>query len=294
MKRVLWIAIAALAGWAAARRAGASVVTCAEPEILERPLPGPATGELVGELTVVSINLAKETDAGRIAAELLEKDILERADVLSLQEVTREEAGPNVAERLALRLGMNAIVAGAGVASSGEKQDAVALLSRRPMRDPVVIELPRYGLGIRSRCRVALAATVSNGGGGVRVVGLHLDTRVNAESRRLQLAPVVENVAGFKGPVVLAGDFNTNAFWWFQHLVPVPFVGDQPRALYDHLTSLGFQSPFSPGGQPTNDFLWLQLDWVFLRGLEALQWGVEPVGFSDHHAVWVRTRVRHG
>jgi endonuclease/exonuclease/phosphatase family metal-dependent hydrolase len=291
MRRALWIVIGAVAVWAAAHRAGGSV-TCAAPEILERPFQGPAIGELPDELTVVSINLGKETDADRIAAELLEQDVLEDADVLSLQEVTREESGSNVAERLALRFGMSSIVAGAGPTSSGENQDAVALLSRRPLRDPAVIELPRYGLRIRSRCRVALAATLSFGIDDVRVVGLHLDTRVNAQRRQVQMDPVLDTVKNFEGPVVLAGDLNTNAFWWFEHLVPVPFVNDQPRALFDHLAGLGFRTPFVPGGKATNDFLWLQLDWIFLRGLDAGGSGVIPVEFSDHHAIWVRTRVR--
>jgi endonuclease/exonuclease/phosphatase (EEP) superfamily protein YafD len=292
MRRALWIGVIAVAVWAIHERAGGSV-TCAAPEFLTRAYSGPPASRLSDQLTIVSINLAKETDADKIAAELLRQKTLEGADVLSLQEVTREAAGPNVAERLALRLGMTSIVAGSGPPGSGESTDAVALLSRLPMRDPVVIQLPQNGLGVRSRCRMALAATVDDGKQAVRVIGVHLDTRVNAEARRKQLEPALESVTRFKGPVILAGDLNTNSFWWFEHLAPIPFLNDQPQAIYDYMISLGFRSPFTPGKQTTNDFLWLQLDWVFLRGLESAEWGVAPVDFSDHHVVWVKTKT-HG
>lgn len=281
MRRALLLAGEALMLWAGVR-GHAESTACAEPALELSPARSAARAD--GELTIVSINLAKQTDDARIAAGLRGRGLLERADVLSLQEVRRES---EVAERLAERLGMSAAVAGTG-SGEGENTDGVALLSRYPLRDPTVIPLPRNDLRIRTRCRVALAATVR----GVRVVGLHLDTRVNSESRLEQVEPVLQAAADFDGPAVLAGDFNTNSFWWIDHVIPVPFVKDQAEALFDHVTARGFRSPFSPGGRATNDFLGLQLDWVFLSGLEASDSGVEPLGFSDHHAVWVRASAR--
>ena len=281
MGRVIWLAAGALVlcsgAWGADSAAG-----CAEPAVSAVTYES-APAEGGDALTVVSINLGKETDEILIAAELRGQDELARADVLSLQEVQRDATGASVAERLARQLAMNAAVAGAGSAGGGENADAVALLSRYPLDHVVAIPLPRNELGIRSRCRVALAATVR----GVRVVGLHLDTRVNVERRLEQMRPMLEAAEDFEGPVVLAGDFNTNSFWWIEHLIPVPFVNDQAGPVHEHLKELGYRTPFPLGGQATNDFLGLQLDWVFLRGLEASEWGVTPLGFSDHHAVWV-------
>ncbi len=262
---------------------------CAEPrlEVHAEPESRPPRK---GSLTVVSLNLGKETDAARIAGELRRAGLLERTDVLALQEVQRDEPGAGVAERLAERLGMSVAVAGAGNGDSGENADAVALLSRHRLRDARAVPLPRNELGVRTRCRVAIAATVE----GMRFVGLHLDTRVNTHRRLAQLDPALAAAEGFDGPVVLAGDFNTNRFYWLGRLIPVPFVEDQADAVFDHLVERGFQSPFAPGGPATNDFLGLQLDWVFLRGVEPSDAGVEPLTFTDHHAVWVRIPEQAG
>ena len=279
----MWIAAAALL-LGPPMRGAEEPAGCAEPQLDTQPAERQAK-EPGEALTLVSVNLAKETDDARIAADLRKAGLLERLDVLSLQEVRRDSG---VAVRLAQRLGMSAAVAGIGSGAGGDQTDGVALLSRYPLRDAEAIPLPRNELGVRTRCRVALAATVA----GVRAIGLHLDTRVNAQRRLEQVRPILEAAAGFDGPVALAGDFNTNGFWWIEHLIPVPFVNDQAQALYDRLTAAGYRSPFSPGGQATNDFLGLQLDWVFLRGLEAGNSGVEPLGFTDHHAVWVRAALR--
>lgn len=283
MKRTFLLAAGALILWTGLRGNGGPAVGCAEPALHLSPFDN-AVAEVRG-LTIVSVNLGKETDDARIAAELRRSGLLERADVLSLQEVQREA---QVAERLAYRLEMSAAVAGTGPGGEGENTDGVALLSRYPLRDAAVIPLPRNGLGIRTRCRVAIAATVR----GVRVVGLHLDTRVNAQRRIEQVEPILAAAAAFEGPVALAGDFNTNSFWWVKHLIPIPFVADQARPLVEHLADHGFDSPFRLGGAATNDFLGLQLDWVFLRGLGARDSGIEPLGFTDHHAVWVQASFR--
>lgn len=288
MRLTFSIAIVSLALWTTVRRA-ASSVGCAEPELLRRPPAGAPPTSQSGPLTIVSINLAKETDEARIVAEIERHDFLRQADVLSLQEVVREGPNANVALRLAERLNMAALVGGSGDGSAADGTDAIALLSRYPLADAAVIRLPQNSLGIRSRCRVALAATVKHPFVPTRVIGLHLDTRINSASRMVQLQPALEDAGRYAGPVVFAGDFNTNMFFWLENLIPVPFVEDQVGPVVARMAELGFRTPFKPGGKATNDFLGLQLDWVFLRGLEPDAWGVEPVGFSDHHAVWVRT-----
>lgn len=288
MRWAFSVALVSLALWTTVRRA-TGAIDCAEPELLQHPPAGPPSAAQSGPLTIVSINLAKETDEERILAEIEKRDFLRQADVLSLQEVVREDAKANVALRLAERLNMAALVGGSGDGSGADGTDAVALLSRYPLADAAVIRLPQNSLGIRSRCRVALAATVKHPFTPTRVIGLHLDTRINSESRMVQLQPALEDAQRYDGPVVFAGDFNTNKFFWLEHLIPVPFVEDQVGPVVARMEELGFRTPFQPGGKATNDFLGLQLDWVFLRGIEPDSWGVEPIEFSDHHAVWVRT-----
>ena len=288
MRLALSIAVISFGLWTTVRRA-TGAIDCADPELLQRPPAGPPPLAASGPLTIVSINLAKVTDEERILAEFEKNEFLQGADVLSLQEVVREDPKANVALRLAERLNMAALVGGSGDGSGADGTDAVALLSRYPLADPTVIRLPQNSLGIRSRCRVAVAATVNHPFVRTRVIGLHLDTRINAASRMVQLQPALEDAKRYEGPVVFAGDFNTNKFFWLQNLIPVPFVEDQVGPVVARMAELGFRTPLQPGGKATNDFLGLQLDWVFLRGLEPAAWGVEPVEFSDHHAVWVRT-----
>ncbi|MDH4065064.1 MAG: hypothetical protein OEW19_11740 [Acidobacteriota bacterium] len=52
------------------------------------------------------------------------------------------------------------------------------------------------------------------------------------------------------------------------------------------MEGIGFRSVFERG-RPTHDTLRMQLDWVFLRGLQALAASIEPVRMSDHHALIV-------
>ena len=61
------------------------------------------------------------------------------------------------------------------------------------------------------------------------------------------------------------------------------------------MRTLGFVTPFDAAG-PTHDRLGLRLDWIFLKDLEPDDAArIQPLGFSDHHAIWtgVRGRTAH-
>jgi endonuclease/exonuclease/phosphatase family metal-dependent hydrolase len=162
----------------------------------------------------------------------------------------------------------------------------MAILSRRPLRDPSVFDLTRFGLHLRSRCRVALAATIETPFGPLRVFGVHLDTRINFKERAAQLDPVVEAAGRFRGPAVLAGDLNTQPVYWIQHVLPVPYAHNQHRAIRRFLGRHGFSTPLN-GRTPTFEPFGFPLDWIYLRSLSSASWGIERIEFSDHRAVWV-------
>ena len=259
---------------------------CREPILIELLHPDlPARPE--GPFTVVTLNMAGSSSVDDILGEFERLQLLRGADIVFLQEVVHSGEGPTVLATLVDRLRLHAFFATSSEPRLDGVQEGIAILSRRPVQAPRAFDLHRFGLHFRSRCRLALAATVETGyGWPVRVFGVHLDTRLNPAERAAQLQPVIEEADHFGGPVILGGDFNTNDVYWVQHVLPLPYLINQPKALRQFLDPHGFTTPMN-GGSPTFDYFRFRLDWIFLRSLKASNWGIEPVGFSDHHAVWM-------
>jgi endonuclease/exonuclease/phosphatase family metal-dependent hydrolase len=250
-----------------------------------RSVPVSVPAPAASGISVVSLNTAKETDAGRITRELRASPELGRADILLLQEVKQAagEAQPS-AVRVADELGLRVAYA---PAASGVRDQGLAILSRYPLRDVRVIHLKPYDLRFHSRSRFALAATADSPWGPVRIVNAHLDTRLNGGERIEQLAPAVRESEAFSGPRIVGGDFNSNAFYWVARLLPVPAVHPQKQAIQNFMWRHGFTSAL-PANESTYDYLGLRLDWIWSHGLKAHASRVFPLDFSDHHAVWTR------
>jgi len=236
-------------------------------------------------LTVVSLNLAMREDVDRIASELSVTGIAQAADVLLLQEVAWRSPGPDVAAELGQRLGLESLYQEA-FAIDRQRSSGLALLTRYPQRDLRVLALRPFKLTFRSRNRIALGAAVDTPAGTIHVFNVHLDTRINLESRLQQLGSVARDVASLDGPAIVGGDFNSNDNRWLFHTVPLPFIGRQAAGLLRFMEGHGFRSAFGRG-RPTHDALGMQLDWVFLRGLQAAAGTIQPVQVSDHHALIV-------
>jgi endonuclease/exonuclease/phosphatase (EEP) superfamily protein YafD len=119
-------------------------------------------------------------------------------------------------------------------------------------------------------------------------VNVHLDTRINSRDRITQLAPLLDDV---HGPQIIGGDFNTMNIRWFRTMWPLPFLQRQVAAGRTLLGGNGFHTPFT-SGRPTFRFLGLplRLDWLYLKRLEAIQWNVDTVRFTDHRGIWARVQ----
>jgi endonuclease/exonuclease/phosphatase family metal-dependent hydrolase len=236
-------------------------------------------------LSVVSLNLAKQTDPDVILGEFRKSSVLSSADVLLFQEVVSPDGRlPGVADALAAKLGFHVAFA---PSAPRVKDLGLAILSRYPIRDPQVQALKAYDLLFRSRSRISLAATIEAPREPVRVVNLHLDTRLNAEERAAQLAPVLDDLSDFDGPRIIGGDFNTNHMHWIARVLPLPWVADQAGPLHRLMAGRGLYTPFR-GFEPTFDYLGMQLDWIYLKHLTARSAVVQPLRFSDHHALAVQ------
>lgn len=246
-----------------------------------RPAAASAPGSGT-RLQLVTLNTAKETHSLEIVRQLRAAPRVRDADVLLLQEVAHAAGRPgSVADEVAAELKMHVAYA---PAAPGVEDQGLAILSRYPLRDIRIVPLCRYSLLWHSRTRFALTATVASPSGDIRISNAHLDTRVNGPDRVKQLEDALKD----ENPGVariIAGDFNTNNFYWLGHALPLPLPGSQTAIIRHSMEKHGFSSALA-SDTPTFDHLGMQLDWVFSRGLSVRNTQVVPMAFSDHHAVW--------
>ena len=235
---------------------------------------------------VASLNIAGQARIG----ESLARWIRDReSDIVLLQEVGSGALdGAALTATLAERLGYAYVYAPADRLGDRQTQ-GLAILSRDPLVDPETYRLAYHHLRFKSRCRIALAATVSTSAGPVRVMNVHLDTRINSADRVAQLAPLLDALDEDRGRQILGGDFNTMDVGWVHSMWPFPFTQHQVEAVRARLSASAFHTPFI-GGRATFKLLGLpiRLDWLYLRDLQAVDWSVDEVQYSDHRGVWAR------
>ncbi len=255
----------------------------ADTSVLSRSRPG--TGEKVGVIRVATYNVHMESASG-IQKAIQKNAELRVADVLLLQEIEAHDSeGKSRAEQVAEALDMSfAYAPGYGLRSGGSH--GVAILSRFPLRDVQVIELPFFHVVVNSARRVALAATVSMSGQDVRIISVHLDNRINPGKRKRQMEPALEAARRFSGSVIIAGDLNTSPFCWVGNLVPIP-CGLQDNAMEERAHRNGLVSPVANIGA-TSKWLSMKLDAIYTRGFTKRASAVESsVRLSDHLPMWV-------
>jgi len=232
-------------------------------------------------LTVVSLNMAKETRLDRILDGVRRAKFFEAADVWLLQ-----EARPNVAE-MADAMGMHYIYAAADQFGDGSVS-GLAMLSRYPFERSNRTDLPRYNLRFNTRCRIALSAVIQRPAGEVRLVNVHLDTRITRQQRLLQVGSVLEKESSSAERLIVGGDFNTANVRWMWNVFPVPYIQSHTQAVRDMFVDHGFESPLDGAGTTFKMMgLPLHLDWIFPKHLKSVASGTENIAFSDHKAVWV-------
>jgi endonuclease/exonuclease/phosphatase family metal-dependent hydrolase len=242
-------------------------------------------------LRVVSYNVHYGRDVTGLAAAIAANAALAEADVLLFQEI-ESHPGDHRAEALARRLGLFFVYAPARPKKRGTH--GLAILSRYPLSDFEVLALPHFDLGWGTHRRIALAATLDWNGTPVRVVNVHLDTRLTADQRARQMAPVLEHAAPYPRAVI-GGDFNTiSCLSALLPGVPIALPGtSQGPALDRHLQAHGYLTPFGRIGWTGP--LRQRLDGVFVRGLDVGTFDKEDgVTASDHIPIWADVRLPSG
>jgi endonuclease/exonuclease/phosphatase family metal-dependent hydrolase len=230
------------------------------------PTPAASTDSTI-RIATFNIRYALEIDR---AIEVLRDDSLRGADILALQEM--DTAG---VERIARTLGYDYAFYPAVIHPTSRRYFGPALLSRWPIERSWKVLLPHAGW-TRGQRRTATAAIVRIRETRVLAYSTHLETPVQLSDRKRadQAQALLEDAADWRGPVVIAGDFNSER------------VGLQmAEADYVWLTRrIG----------PT--VAWFSWDHVFVRGLapsKPRSAGVVPDnrGASDHLPVWAVATV---
>lgn len=259
------------------------------PELEAPPMPAPPPEHL----RVVTFNVHFGEDVEALASALREHPALAAADLLLLQEIeSHPEEGASRASRLARALGMGYAYVPARLEGSGTH--GLALLGRYPIADLQVMQLPKAHVPTGPPARVAMSCELQLAAGPLRVVNVHLDTRLNLALRIRQLRPAV---LPQPSPVLVAGDFNTLEYIFAAGLIPDLPVdsaigGSQADEIDRYMEALGYASATRTFGA-TLSFLGMdyRLDSIYVRGLLFGSGAVErDVSVSDHYPVWAEVR----
>ena len=225
------------------------------------PLPGPT-------LRVLSWNLQKngepgwDADLARYAAD---------TDLLLLQEAALTVG----LQRVLVAAGYDGLLASSfelyghetGVLNAARVRPASACVQRQfepLLQVPKSAVIARYAM---------IGATEP-----LAVANVHsINFALGLGGYRAQLEAVARELADHKGPMIVAGDFNT----WNPKRVEV---------VHDVMQRMGLVSVLPPVDTRSR-FLGHQVDYVFVRGLEVVHAEAPEVTSSDHNPVLVTLRV---
>ncbi|MEV1065576.1 endonuclease/exonuclease/phosphatase family protein [Streptomyces sp. NPDC050263] len=144
-----------------------------------------------------------------------------------------------------------------------------AVLSAAPMTDPVNVEYPDGG----SEDRGYMAVTTRVGGRSVRVFNTHLAER-RQEAVRAGQTGVLAKVVARQDRAIVLGDFNA-----------VPDASEL-TGMWALATDADPEcGPSSTGTCRTTTDWRSKFDYIFLRGIAALEQHVHPTAYSDHDLV---------
>ena len=241
------------------------------------------------EIKVISYNIRwRSGDDLKTLIKFLQEDPeIGSASILALQEVDRHKkrtGHSNTVKTIAEALGMYYVWAAPPTANpTDEEETGVAILSFYPLSDVQRIVLPNPGPNRRRR--VALGATVEMPNHRWRVYSAHAETRIKIGKKLEQYQALLDDLAKFPAdmPALIMGDFNT----W------EPYAGGKVNKLF---SEAGLKTPFEDQSTFRRKVLFvpieLKLDWVWLRGLEAANCGIDrKVEVSDHWPLWTNVKM---
>jgi endonuclease/exonuclease/phosphatase family metal-dependent hydrolase len=249
--------------------------------VLTMPATPPSDLSLPATFKIVTFNVHRVT-GDSIARGIALDPKLRDADLIVLEEV--RSRGPCGAACIAAKeLGLYAAFEPDHVLDDGVLGNAI--LSRVPLEDVHLVELPKYV----SR-NSALVATVRIGGQPVTLYAVHLTDQLSTAERLTQMRPILEDARKRTTPVIIAGDFNTSANFFFHN---IPIRNGHAIARFEALLrSYGFASPTANTG-PTFRVFPMKLDSFYTRGFDTHHFGTtHGHDISDHLALWAMMSLR--
>lgn len=242
------------------------------------------------EIKIVSYNIRwRSGDDLKLLIKFFKEDSeIGGAAILGLQEVDRSKqrsGNCNTAKTIAQELGLHyAWAAPPAAKPDDEEETGVAILSVYPLSDVRRIVLPHEGPN--KRRRVALGATVEIDKRAWRIYTAHAETRIPFDKKLEQFKAVLQDLAQYPSnmPAIITGDLNT-------------WEAGAGRKTIKFFSDAGLKTPF--GEEPTfrRRVLFmpieLELDWIWLRGLEAASFGIDrEIKVSDHWPLWTRLKLK--
>jgi endonuclease/exonuclease/phosphatase family metal-dependent hydrolase len=153
-------------------------------------------------------------------------------------------------------------------------------------RDVIVTKLPviRFGeVRLRSGRNATWADIRSRSGITIRIYDVHLSYKIGInpfipEKRKEEMEKILQHAKDFKGPVIIAGDFNTVG-WLLggQSSDPVPML----------LRRFGYTEALTKG---RTNRLCGRIDWIFVKGMKMGQARLGNYAGSDHK--WITADVQ--
>jgi endonuclease/exonuclease/phosphatase family metal-dependent hydrolase len=164
-------------------------------------IPDTATTSHI-RIVTFNIKLGRRIDR---AIEVLRSDSLRDADILALEEM--DDAG---VDRIARALRLNYVYYPGSIHPTDHRYFGPAVLTRWPIERSWKLFLPHKSR-LRHQQRTATVAELRLRGRRIRVYAVHLETpfRFSDAARKDQVRTILADAAGFNGPVVIAGDFNS-------------------------------------------------------------------------------------
>ena len=234
------------------------------PELGDTPSPRTAGASL----ELITFNVQFGTALPRLVDSLIMAGH-DDADVLFVQEIESYPDEPGSRTRqLADALGMGYVYAPAR--QEGRGTHGIGILSHHVLSGARVMRLPAPGAYPNPFPRAAVAAEIDTLDGPLTLICVHLDTRLSAAERVLQLRPAVLDAPDH---TIVGGDMNTLPFAWFEAAIPdvpahIAADTDQGPVLDDYLRALDYATPTAGvGGTQHVAGLSFRLDAIYTRGV---------------------------
>jgi endonuclease/exonuclease/phosphatase family metal-dependent hydrolase len=262
-----------------------------EASLLESGTPAKLlkVGPTNGEIKVVSYNIRYRSgdDLKQLIKLFREDPEIGNAVIIGLQEVDRKKkrtGNINTAKIMSDELQMNYAWAAPPTAKpTDEEETGVTILSPFPISDIRRMVLPHEGPN--GRRRVALGATIRVQGIDLRVYSMHGETRIGMDKKMEQMGTLLQDLKTYPEhmPAIIVGDLNT-------------WESNAARKTIKLFSDFGLKTPF--GSQKTfcRKALFIpiefRLDWIWLRGVEALTYGIDrQIKLSDHYPLWTNVKL---